>query len=329
MEPAMGKIIHNLRMHKNISQSALAEHLGITVQAVSKWEVGKASPDLQLIPKLAKFFDVSIDHLFSGEEAEDDFADETLRLLEKNHKGWSEIANTDWKGTILPQYGPFTPNEEQLHLLGDVRNKAVLEIACGGGESLLYMKDRGAREIWGTDISPERIKKAQSLLEEESADKRLLVSPMETDPGLPHRHFDIVYSIYGIGWTLDLDRTVALVAEYLKPGGIFVFSWDNPLLPCLDAVNGRYVLADSYVAEKEIELKKKGAELHIKNWKLSSYLNTLARHQFRIEQVVEETTAERTGEACATADHVSGKYYSEEKAGLMNLAFVIKARKQG
>lgn len=42
----------------------LAETLGVTAQAVSKWETKTNSPDIALIPKIAELFDVSIDELF-------------------------------------------------------------------------------------------------------------------------------------------------------------------------------------------------------------------------------------------------------------------------
>lgn len=112
---------------------------------------------------------------------------------------------------------------------------------------------------------------------------------METDPGIPHRYFDLVISVYGMGWTSDLDKSIALIGEYLKPGGRFVFSWDNPLLQCIDAAENRYNLSRSYVDEREIDLEKKGSVLRLRNWKLSSYLNCLASHGFLIEQMVEES----------------------------------------
>lgn len=60
----IGKKIRELRKRKGISQDVLAEYLGVSFQAVSKWETGAGAPDLTLIPAIAAFFDVSIDELF-------------------------------------------------------------------------------------------------------------------------------------------------------------------------------------------------------------------------------------------------------------------------
>ncbi len=60
----VGKNIKRLRRERRITQMELAETLGVTAQAVSKWETKANSPDIALIPKIAELFDVSIDELF-------------------------------------------------------------------------------------------------------------------------------------------------------------------------------------------------------------------------------------------------------------------------
>ena len=64
MAMKIGEKIKKLRKAKQISQESLANVLGVTFQAVSKWETGSTTPDLALIPPLASFFGVSIDELF-------------------------------------------------------------------------------------------------------------------------------------------------------------------------------------------------------------------------------------------------------------------------
>lgn len=64
MSMKMGEKIKILRKRKGISQEALAQMLGVSFQAVSKWETGATMPDIALIPAIAAFFDVSTDELF-------------------------------------------------------------------------------------------------------------------------------------------------------------------------------------------------------------------------------------------------------------------------
>ncbi len=60
----LGNKIKTLRKQKNISQEVLANYLGVSFQAVSKWETNTALPDVMLIPAIASFFGVSTDELF-------------------------------------------------------------------------------------------------------------------------------------------------------------------------------------------------------------------------------------------------------------------------
>lgn len=324
MSSNIGDAIQRLRQRHGIGQRELAEALGVSAQAVSKWETGKANPDLFLLPGLADYFGVSIDSLFEGAQDAQELVREATEQLEINDHGWTELTKSDWRGTFLPNFGPYTPTDNQLHLLGDVRGKAVLEIGCGCGESLSWMKEQGAGELWGLDVSNHRVAKAEELLKDSDWRGKLFVSPMEIDPGIPHRHFDLVFSIYGLGWTADPDKTIKLISEYLKSGGRLIFSWDNPLMQCIDSVDGRYVLSRSYVEERVIDLEKRNAGLRLHNWKLSTYLNCLANHGFLIERVVEESSYDPK-EAEIFRE---GKYYSAGLARLINNAIIIKARKR-
>ncbi len=64
MNIRLGEKIRALRKNKNISQEVLANYLGVSFQAVSKWEKGETLPDVTLIPAIACFFEVSTDELF-------------------------------------------------------------------------------------------------------------------------------------------------------------------------------------------------------------------------------------------------------------------------
>lgn len=55
--------LRSLRLQKNITQEALANHLGITPQSVGKWERGEGFPDITLLPRIAFYFDITVDEL--------------------------------------------------------------------------------------------------------------------------------------------------------------------------------------------------------------------------------------------------------------------------
>ena len=59
----IGERIRELRTEKQVTQERLADFLGVTPQAVSRWEREGVCPNLELLPKLAKFVGVSTDYL--------------------------------------------------------------------------------------------------------------------------------------------------------------------------------------------------------------------------------------------------------------------------
>jgi len=77
-----------LRTEKRISQSLLATHLGVTQQAIARWEKGETEPDINTIQNLASFFDVSIDYLLGrtdvrnpNNKSDEDFPEDVKVLM--------------------------------------------------------------------------------------------------------------------------------------------------------------------------------------------------------------------------------------------------------
>ncbi|QVK17018.1 helix-turn-helix transcriptional regulator [Mycoplasmatota bacterium] len=95
MNIKIGEVIKRLRKKQDVTQEKLAEYLGISYQAISKWENGVALPDITLVPTIANFFDVSIDELFTQDEQN---KDEKIKEYENENKRLRNIG--DMKGSI-------------------------------------------------------------------------------------------------------------------------------------------------------------------------------------------------------------------------------------
>lgn len=63
----IGKFISQCRKEKKLTQNQLAEKLGITDKAVSKWETGKSMPDISLLIPLCEILDITLNEMFAGE----------------------------------------------------------------------------------------------------------------------------------------------------------------------------------------------------------------------------------------------------------------------
>jgi SAM-dependent methyltransferase len=249
----------------------------------------------------------------------------TTTILNQNKKSWDKVAHHFNGIDALPSYGPFTQTEDELGLFEDLKEKRVLEIGCGSGHSLLYMAEKGAGELWGVDLSSNQIAAAKETLKEHS--HKLYCAPMEKDIGLSKSYFDVVYSIYAVGWTTDLSCTYRLIHSYLKPGGYFIFSWDHPLYPHMKSDNGEIRLDGSYQKEGVTtypNFKGEDAPVVIPKRKMSTYINELIQAGFSIESVIESDVSEIHQ---AMEAEVSDRYYSLYKAKKFPTTMIIKARK--
>ena len=98
MDMTLGTRISLLRREKGLTQEGLAERMGVSPQAVSKWENDQNCPDIALLPQLARTLGVTVDHLLTGateepavrlvpQEERKDFQDMFLRVTMHSPKG--------------------------------------------------------------------------------------------------------------------------------------------------------------------------------------------------------------------------------------------------
>ena len=66
MDMTIGKRIALLRKEKGLTQEELATHMGVSPQAMSKWENDQTCPDISALPKLARLLGVTVDELLEG-----------------------------------------------------------------------------------------------------------------------------------------------------------------------------------------------------------------------------------------------------------------------
>ena len=242
--------------------------------------------------------------------------------LIQNKKSWDKAAERFFARNPLPEYGPFAPTEDDLQLFGEVKGKRILELGCGSGHSIKYLDGKSPSELWGLDLSHVQIQTAKHLLAESNTSIQLFESPMEENPGIPSAYFDIVFSIYAIGWSTNLSKTLANVFQYLNDGGLFIFSWEHPLYNRMSRQNGQLVMTKSYHEEGAYDHHAWQEPATMQQYKLSTYINLLTASGFHIEQMIEEV--------CITEkdkDRHSNGWYSPDKASLLPTSFIIKCRK--
>ena len=245
-----------------------------------------------------------------------------INTLTTNKQSWDEVAHRFYGRNPLPEYGPFAPSEEDLNLFGDVTNLKVLEIGCGSGHSLKYLEQKNAGELWGIDLSSKQIEAAKALLSDSKTPVRLFESPMEENPGLPTDYFDIVFSIYALGWTTNLDQTLKNVNQYLKIGGSFIFSWEHPLYSRVKNSNGSLTFNKSYHEEGPYDHEAWSHPAIMQQFKLSTYINSLINNGFKVEKVVEDVSLSELD-----VQKHSNRWYNYEKVQYLPTTLIIKSTK--
>ena len=108
MEQTLGKRIMQYRKNKGLTQDKLAEALGVTPQAVSKWENDQSCPDINTLPKLAAIFDITTDELLGCENQKvhqahivDDPQEESSAGLHVQKGNWEFKYDMGKKGSIF------------------------------------------------------------------------------------------------------------------------------------------------------------------------------------------------------------------------------------
>ena len=125
-------------------------------------------------------------------------------------------------------WGVWQVPESELHVLGEVAGRDVLELGCGAAQWSIALARAGARPV-GLDLSGGQLAHARRLIAEAGVDVPLVQASAEAVP-LADDSFDIVFCDYGAMTFADPYRTVPEAARLLRRGGLLAFSHGSPVL---------------------------------------------------------------------------------------------------
>jgi SAM-dependent methyltransferase len=131
-------------------------------------------------------------------------------------------------------WGVWRIPESELHVLGDVEDRDVLEFGCGAAQWSIALARRGARPV-GLDQSRAQLRHARRLRHDHAVDFPLVCGSGTAVP-FASSSFDVIFADHGAFSFCDPVHTVAEGARLLRPGGRLVFchatslvymSWDG------------------------------------------------------------------------------------------------------
>lgn len=150
--------LKELREKKDVSQSKLADYMGVSQQAIAKWETDKATPDPDALLKLAEYFNVSVDYLL-GKADTSGIAGKVLSssdaLEEKDFVVWFKgrlLAAQDAAERILGDVAkPARVQYENFDILPREKQMEILQKAC----SEIIKTSDGKYKLVLSEIKPE------------------------------------------------------------------------------------------------------------------------------------------------------------------------------
>lgn len=199
---------------------------------------------------------------------------------EDSMRSWDEAAE-EFAGRFKRDeefFHKYFINPIFLHLIGNVKGKSVLDVACGEGHLSRKLAEQTNCEIQitGIDASKKLIDIAQKKNEPFSSCIRFQVGDASRLEGLPSNSFDLAICNMALMFIKHYEEMIQEVARVLKPQGYFVFSL---LHPCFLTPGSGWILEDS-------PGKKRPKRI---GWKTDNYHLRLVYHGVMVECDNKET----------------------------------------
>jgi tellurite methyltransferase len=201
--------IASLRKEAGMTQSELAATVGVTFQAVSKWETGQTLPDTAILPKLAEIFCVSMDKLFGYDTAK---AKNPVRYWDESY------AKDGYFWGVKPSWMCF----KVMELLPTTRRLRLLDIGCGEGKDAVFFA-RCGYDVSAFDLSEIGVEKTKKLAD--SANVHVNVFRADFHDFRLDSEYDILYSsgVFGYMKPELRDEIIENYKKYTAPGGLNAF----------------------------------------------------------------------------------------------------------
>jgi len=188
------------------------------------------------------------------------------RYTEANREAWNEVmplhqqaAKQKWNDSFS-RPGFVALDEAEIELLQQVglKGKKVVQLLCNNGVELMSLKNLGADECIGFDISDEAINEANERAALSQIDCQFIRSDVYEIGAEYDNHFDIAYiRAGGMGWLPDLQLFFEKASAFLRSGGLVFMHEIHPItdvLPLADSEDPeRLIFAEPYFKEEPYE----------------------------------------------------------------------------
>jgi SAM-dependent methyltransferase len=208
-------------------------------------------------------------------------------------------------------WGVWQLPESELRVLGDVRERDVLELGCGAAQWSIALHALGAR-VTGLDNSSIQLEHARALMAQAGADFPLVHCSAEATP-FADASFDIVFCDHGAMAFADPHQTVPEAARLLRPGGLLAFSMNTPILDLVWPLNtdhpGERLLLDYW----DLHVLRAPGEPVEFQLPYGAWIALFREHGFLIEDLIElRPPADATSSYRDARDHAWARRWPME-----------------
>ena len=211
------------------------------------------------------------------------------------YNGYHDLRNSK----VIPSANDLIEIPQFFDLIGDVKDKKILDLGCGAGGHDRKLIELGAKSVLGIDISNNMIEEARNSTNSDKISYKVLsMSNLEEI----HERFDLVVSSLAIHYVKDYDSLCKKVYNLLNDGGEFIFSCGHPMdsAVILNNIEKRYLIIDGKKYFLLSDYNNEGirkthwiidnVETYHRN--ISHYINGLIEAGFTIERVNESYATE-------------------------------------
>lgn len=208
MKDKLARNISIYRKERGLTQEELAQRLGLSFQAISKWENAQSMPDITLLPALSKILEVSVDKLL-GYVAQD----KKITIYEDEYQTEEYYWGTE-------------PNQacyQVLQLMPPIKPLKLLDVGCGEGKDAVFFA-RNGYEVSAFDVTDAGIEKTRRLADTLGVDVNVFKADL-----LEYRldtHYDIIFSSGVLHYIKPEYRTEIFnnYKRFTNENGIHVFN---------------------------------------------------------------------------------------------------------
>ena len=127
---------------------------------------------------------------------------------EHNRESWNRLSDYYQKTARISledvHYGPYSPGETELQVIGGVKGLEILELGCGGGQNSIVLAKWGAKTVKGLDQSEAQLDYAKRLAKSQNVEVDFIKGNMEDLSAFEDDTFDLIiyqrHLLYLVGY---------------------------------------------------------------------------------------------------------------------------------